>query len=33
MAGFIVCVLCYRLIYLRLTQFVWCIRPATINRD
>ncbi|WP_232209741.1 MraY family glycosyltransferase [Chlorobium ferrooxidans] len=33
MVGFVVCVLCYRLIYLRLTQFVWCIRPATISRD
>jgi len=33
MLGFIVCILFYRLIYLRLTQFVWCLRPATINHN
>jgi UDP-N-acetylmuramyl pentapeptide phosphotransferase/UDP-N-acetylglucosamine-1-phosphate transferase len=31
--GFVVCAFCYHLIYLRLTQFVWCLRPATINHD
>jgi UDP-N-acetylmuramyl pentapeptide phosphotransferase/UDP-N-acetylglucosamine-1-phosphate transferase len=29
--GVIVCVLVYWLIYLRLTQFVWCLRPATLS--
>jgi UDP-N-acetylmuramyl pentapeptide phosphotransferase/UDP-N-acetylglucosamine-1-phosphate transferase len=27
--GFIVCSIIYRLVYLRLTQFVWCLTPAT----
>jgi UDP-N-acetylmuramyl pentapeptide phosphotransferase/UDP-N-acetylglucosamine-1-phosphate transferase len=31
--GFIVCMLLYRLIYLRLTQFVWCITPATKRKQ
>jgi len=31
--GFVICAFCYHLIYLRLTQFVWCLRPATINHD
>ncbi len=33
MICFVVCGFCYHLIYLRLTQFVWCLRPATISRD
>jgi len=33
MISFIVCAFVYRLIYLRLTQFVWCLWPATINHD
>ncbi len=33
MVGFVVCAFSYHLVYLRLTQFVWCLRPATINRD
>jgi len=31
--GLIVCAFIYRLIYLRLTQFVWCLRPATLSHD
>jgi len=29
--GIVVCALVYRLVYLRLTQFVWCLRPSTLN--
>ena len=28
--GFVVCAVVYRLIYLRLTQFIWCLKPTTI---
>jgi len=31
MISFIGCAFVYRLIYLRLTQFVWCLKPATLN--
>jgi len=31
--SFIFSAFVYRLVYLRLTQFVWCFRPATLNRD
>jgi UDP-N-acetylmuramyl pentapeptide phosphotransferase/UDP-N-acetylglucosamine-1-phosphate transferase len=29
--SFIACGVAYRLIYLRLTQFVWCLKPATLS--
>lgn len=29
--SFIACAVVYRLIYLRLTQFVWCLKPATLS--
>lgn len=29
----IICAFVYRLVYLRLTQFVWCMRPATLSHD
>lgn len=29
----IICAFVYRLVYLRLTQFVWCLRPATLSHD
>lgn len=29
----IICAFVYRLIYLRLTQFVWCLRPATLTNN
>jgi len=33
MIGIAVCTFAYRLVYLRLTQFVWCLRPTTINHN
>jgi len=29
----IICAFVYRLVYLRLTQFVWCLRPATLAKN
>jgi len=31
--SFFVSAFVYRLLYLRLTQFVWCLRPATLSHD
>ncbi|MEI6639587.1 MAG: glycosyl transferase [Chlorobium sp.] len=31
--GIVVCAFVYRLVYLRLTQFIWCLRPATLSRN
>jgi UDP-N-acetylmuramyl pentapeptide phosphotransferase/UDP-N-acetylglucosamine-1-phosphate transferase len=31
--GLIICAVVYRLVYLRLTQFVWCLTPATHRKD
>jgi len=33
MISIFMCAFVYRLIYLRLTQFVWCLRPTTINNN